>query len=199
MIKRYAVFFRKMGKLLLVCLFLTLFSSCDKEKRSIREMCSYIHIRYPDATLQDIYKTCYQDYFGAEHLMTDTAAARMYLHEEIEECRNTDMSAMPEEEPTGFRHRFTRVNLSNVVEGKLTEDQLLTMFVKAAGRDNAYGDNWEEEWGRIVNEALKVNPGWSDPELMAELQEAARNKKAVRHSDAFRTAYNPHYRIVRQQ
>jgi hypothetical protein len=45
--------------------------------------------------------------------------------------------------------------------------------------------------------ALKVNPDWGDGALQNELREAAYGKYAVRHSDAFRETYNPHYRIVR--
>lgn len=178
---------------------LVLFSACNSHDRAIREMCQDIHSRYPKATLQDIYKTCYQDYYGAEHLMTDTAAARMYLHTELEEWYGTDMSAMPKEEPTGFRHRFVRVNLSEIYDGELTEDQLLAMFIEAAGKDNAFSNNWAAEWDMIVKVALKVNPKWSDPELQSELEEAARTNHAVRHSDAFRNAYNPHYRIVKRR
>lgn len=187
------------GKWLLICLSIILFTSCCKENKAIRQMCEELHTRYPEATLQDVYKTCYQDYFGAEHLMTDTAAARMYLHTELEEYGDTDMGSMPKEEPTGFRHRFIRINLSNVIDGELTEDQLLAMFIGAAGKSNAFGDNWPAEWAKIVHIALKVNTNWSDPKLMAELEEAARTNHAVRHSDAFRKAYNPHYRIVRAQ
>lgn len=172
---------------------------CNNEDKAIRQMCEEIHEQYPMATLQDVYKTCYQDYFGAEHLMSDTAAARNYLSMELEACRNTDMSLMPKREQTGFRHRFTRVNLASVVDGELTEEQLLTMFIDAAGKDNAFGHGWAEEWAKIESIAIKVCPTWSNQELQAELQEAAQNKQAVRHSEAFRNTYNPHYRIVRHQ
>ena len=185
-------------KLILLCLSIALFSSCHNEDKRIRQMCEDLHTRYPQATLQDIYKTCYQDYFGAEHLLTDTASARKYLHLELDECRESDMSAMPEEEPTGFRHRFSRINLSKVINGEITEQQLLSMFIEAAAKNNAFGDDWAEEWDKIASVALQVNPKWRDPELIAELQEAAQTNRAVRHSDAFRKTYNPHYRIVKQ-
>ena len=171
-------------------------TACDNENRAIRQMCEEIHNNYPLATLQDIYKTCYQDYFGAEHLMNDTAAARKYIHYELEQCRDTDLSLMPKYEPTGFRHRFTRVNFSCLVDGELTEEQLVMMFIAAAGQDNAYGDDWATEWRIIEKTALEVNPLWADPELQSELLEAADNRYAVRHSEAFRNNYNPHYRIV---
>ena len=189
----------KLSKLCLICLSIILFLSCHSEDKEIRQMCEDLHTRYPQATLQDVYKTCYQDYFGAEHLMNDTATTRRYLHQELEECGNTNLSAMPKEEPTGFRHRFTRINLSNVIDGELTEDQLLALFIEAAGKDNTFGNDWAGEWNKIVNIALQVNPNWRDPELMAELQEASKANCAVRHSEAFRKAYNPHYRIVRQE
>ena len=75
-----------------------LFTACQNtDDKAIRRMCEDIHTQYPMATLQDIYKTCYQDYFGAEHLVSDTASARLYLQRELDECRDTDMSLMPKE------------------------------------------------------------------------------------------------------
>lgn len=171
--------------------------SCDREDQAIRQMCEMIHLSYPMATLQDVYKTCYQDFFGAEHLMNDTTMARKYIHLELEQCRNTDLSAMPKREPTGFRHRFIRINFSCITDEELTEEQLLTMFVNAAGKDNALNDNWYSEWLKVEAVALSINPEWGDMALMTELRDAAYGNLAVRHSEEFRQYYNPHYRIVR--
>ena len=184
---------------LLVGLCLAVLPSCDHEDKAIRQMCEEIHAQYPLATLQDVYKTCYQDYFGAEHLMSDTAAARQYLQKELDECRDADMTLMPKREPTGFRHRFTRINLACVVDGELTEKQLLALFIEAASKDNAFGDAWLEEWQKIERIALKVCPDWANEPLQAELRLAAESKHAVRHSEVFRNTYNPHYRIVRKE
>ena len=175
-----------------------LMSSCDNSNdKAIRKMCQYIHNQYPLATLQDIYKTCYQDFFGAEHLMNDTAAARYYINYELEQCKDSDLSLMPKREPTGFRHRFVRINFSNIVDGELTEEQLVIMFINAAGKDNAFSDDWASEWRQIEKIALEVNPDWKDAELQSELMKAAEGNYAVRHSEAFRKNYNPHYRIVK--
>lgn len=163
----------------------------------VRQMCKEMIEHYPAATLQDIYKTCYQDFFGAEHLMRDTAAARQYLHSELDQCAEQDPSTMPLYEPTGFRHRFIRVNLLNIKEGNITEEQLLSLFIDAAGKDNALHSNWENEWKQIERIALEVYPAWQDAELQRELQHAAQLKAAVRHSEAFRNTYHPHYRIIR--
>ena len=170
----------------------------ESEEKAIRTMCAEIAEHYPQATLQDVYKTCFQDFFGAEHLLRDTAMAHSYLAAEIALCKNRDLSAMPDYEPTGFRHRFTRVNLSLVHAGQLSESELFSRFVDAAGQNNAYSDNWSAEWQQIETIALEVHPQWQDSALQAELRHAASVPCAVRHSEAFRNAYHPHYRIVRK-
>lgn len=169
------------------------------EEAAIRSMCEEIAKNYPQATLQDVYKTCFQDFFGAEHLLSDTAAAHQYLKAEIEATQAQDLSAMPVYEPTGFRHRFMRVNLSLVHSGEMSEDELFARFAEAAGTNNAFSDKWEEEWEKIEKIALEVQPVWADSTLQTELRYAASVQSAVRHSEAFRQAYHPHYRIIVNQ
>lgn len=170
---------------------------------AVRSMCEQIVEQYPEANLQDVYKTCYQDFFGAEHLMQDTAAARNYLRYELKELENERVKelksegGMPLREPTGFRHRFERINLAQVVNGEMSEDELLRLFIDAAGKDNAFHDHWAEEWTQIEAIAVDVEPAWQDEELQGLLREAANNRQAVRHSENFRNTYKPHYRIIR--
>lgn len=161
--------------------------------------------QYPEANLQDVYKTCYQDFFGAEHLMQDTAAARAYLRYELSELGNEEMRelGMPMRESTGFRHRFVRINLAMVVNGEMSEEELLQRFIEAAWdermndlRDERMNE-WAEEWAQIERIAIEVQPAWQDEELQALLREAANNRQAVRHSESFRNTYKPHYRIIR--
>ena len=169
------------------------------EEAAIRSMCEEIAQRYPQATLQDIYKTCFQDFFGAEHLLRDTAAAHQYLKAEIAATEAQDLSAMPKYEPTGFRHRFTRVNLSLVHSGEMSENELFARFAEAAGTNNAFSDKWEEEGQTIEKIALEVQPAWADSALQTELRYAASVSSPVRHSETFRQAYHPHYRIIVNQ
>ena len=37
---------------------------------------------YPKSRLLDIYKSCFQDYMGAEHLVSDRQRVKTYLDEE---------------------------------------------------------------------------------------------------------------------
>ena len=166
---------------------------------AVQTMCTELIQRYPSATLQDVYKTCYQDFFGAEHLMRDTAAAKQYLHSEIAQCLDHDLTAMPLREPTGFRHRFVRISIQNVIHGNMTEEELLNGFIDAARKDNALHADWVSEWEQIERIALEVHPVWKDEDLQRELRHAAQLNAAVRHSDAFRNTYHPHYRIIRNE
>ena len=187
----FRVAFAVLTSLLMACS-----TAPDSEENAIRTMCTEIAEHYPQATLQDVYKTCFQDFFGAEHLLKDTAMAHSYLATEITLCKNQDLSAMPSAEPTGFRHRFVRINLSEVFNGQMSEEELFARFADAAGTDNAFSNNWTEEWQRIEKIALEVHPAWTDTILQAALQFAASTASPVRHSEAFRQAYNPHYRII---
>ena len=38
---------------------------------------------YPESRLLDIYKSCFQDYMGAEHLVSDRQRVKAYLDEEL--------------------------------------------------------------------------------------------------------------------
>ena len=192
-----------MKKLLVIALVALSLVACTPKSSvpgdSVRELCEYMVSTYPQATLQDVYKTCYQDFFGAEHLMQDTAAARAYLHYELNELRSERVNelGMPMREPTGFRHRFERINLAMVLNGEMSEETLLQLFIDAAGKDNALHEHWADEWAEIEAIALQVQPAWQNEELQALLRQAAAGNHAVHHSEAFRNTYKPHYRIIR--
>lgn len=191
-----------MRQLLFISLLALTLSACSRSgsfpESAVRDMCEQMVAQYPEANLQDVYKTCYQDFFGAEHLMQDTAAARQYLRYELSQMDDAPTEyVMPLREPTGFRHRFERINLVLVQNGTMSEELLLQLFIDAAGKNNALHGQWEEEWQQIERIALEVHPAWRDDELQTLLREAASNRQAVRHSENFRNSYKPHYRIIR--
>ena len=159
---------------------------------AIRESIERQKMAYPESTLQDIYKSFYQDRFGPGHMISDTASARSYLMRELSEMADTSTVYY---EPTGSEGRFVRVYLSAVSDGLITAEQLLDAFVRSANMVKAETD-WEAEWkavvGTITKYGIRVN-GFEDASL---LDEASRNRQAVHHSRAYNAAYHPHYRIV---
>ena len=167
---------------------------------SVRSLCEYMVTVYPKATLQDLYKTCYQDFFGAEHMISDTASARAYLHREYEQSlelsRQVDLSSLPVEELTGFRHRCRRMYLYydwSLME--IPEEVIFQSFLQA-GSIGPVHDDWYGEWCQIEAIALQFHSEWQDEELQNLLHQAAINNQAVHHSAAFRENYHPHYRII---
>ena len=151
-------------------------------------------VTYPESTLQDIYKSFYQEHFGPGHIISDTASARCYLVRELSEMGETQS---PYFEPTGSQGDYIRVYLSAVADSLITAEQLLDAFVRSANSRQEPTINWLEQWEAIVS-IIQVNKiELEDFETdLPLLTEAARNSQAVHHSRRYNEAYHPHYRIV---
>ena len=149
---------------------------------------------YPQSTLQDIYKSFYQDRFGPGHMISDTASARSYLMRELSEMNEASTVYY---EPTGSEGRYVRVYLSAVADSLITAEQLLDAFVRSANTDKEENNDWNTEWNSIVGVITKYGIVLNDFDKdVAILSEASRNHQAVHHSRAYNEAYHPHYRIV---
>ena len=170
---------------------------CHASNDSIQEAITRQLQEFPQSHLQDIYKSFYQSCFGAEHLIADTASVRAYLREEIATA-TTDTVANPYYEPTGANGNFVRVYLRCVTENYITEQQLSDAFLRSA-HPQQHMEQWHELWvEKIVPTARKAGLVFSQEEL-DELTSASRQDRAVRHSDGYRNAYHPHYRIVERR
>ena len=151
-------------------------------------------VTYPESTLQDIYKSFYQEHFGPGHVISDTASARRYLMRELSEMGKTQS---PYFEPTGSQGDYVRVYLSAVADNLITAEQLLDAFVRSANSWQEPAVSWLEKWETIVSiiQANKMEIEGFETDLPL-LTEAARNNQAVHHSRRYNEAYHPHYRIV---
>jgi len=158
--------------------------------------------RYPKSTLQDIYKNFYQDKFGAEHAAPSREQAQNYLDYELRNMTDTDTTEFVEE--IGFRKNFVRVPLALVKHGKLHADTLLNAFLESAKVDFSenIAEEWVKEWATIVRiietKNIQIDNFLADKKrINALLQQNP--TIALHHSDEFRTAYKPHYRIVKKE
>ena len=120
---------RKTAIYIILCLCVA-FSSCKQDSHSlaIHEAIERQMATYPESTLQDVYKSFYQDHFGPGHMITDTASARQYLLKELSE---NDVASTVRFEPTGSEGRFVRVYLSAIADSLITADQLLDALCAA--------------------------------------------------------------------
>ena len=149
---------------------------------------------YPESTLQDIYKSFYQEHFGPGHIISDTASARRYLMRELSEMGKTQS---PYFEPTGSQGDYVRVYLSTVADSLITAEQLLDAFVRSANLWQEPTVSWMEKWEAIISiiQANKIELEGFETDLPL-LTEAARNHQAMHHSRRYNEVYHPHYRIV---
>ena len=149
---------------------------------------------YPESTLQDIYKSFYQEHFGPGHIISDTASARRYLMKELSKMGETQS---PYYEPTGSQGDYVRVYLSAVADSLITAEQLLDAFVRSANSRQEPTVSWLEKWEAIVSiiQANKMELEGVETDLPL-LTEAARNHQAMHHSRRYNEVYHPHYRIV---
>ena len=68
---------------------------------------------YPQLRLLDLYKSCFQDYMGAEHLVSDRQRVKAYLDDELNTTSIDDL--MPwNYEPCGIDSNYYRVSIRTI-------------------------------------------------------------------------------------
>ena len=166
----------------------------DIDKMALRLSIEKQFSDYPESMLQDVYKAFYQDYFGPEHMITDTVAVANYLSQELETMGTHPMPLYYE--PIGLNGDYVRVYLNAVADGKITADELLRAFIDSASVNDSRCYDWESLWKAIVDVLDDVKPGLGTSEEHEALLQASHENRAVHHSSVYRNAYHPHYRIV---
>lgn len=153
--------------------------------------------QYPSARLLDVYKSCFQDYMGAEHLVSDTAAARAYLEQELSTTRADEMQPWYHE-PCGNHGNHVRVSLRAVHEGIISADLLLEAFIASAGPGHPEVEAWTSRWHELLSviDSMDLHlPHYEQDKFEIE-QVLGQGHYAISHSPEYRAAYKPHYRIV---
>ena len=168
--------------------------------QNIDEMVKNQLSNYPKSRLLDIYKSCFQDFMGAEHLVGDTLSVRRYLEYELQQVEGDSLMSWYAE-PCGLQGRYVRVSLRVVQEGLVSLDQLLSAFIRSAnGSVRPSVEVWKAEWEKIVGQVDEMRLGLphydDDRRFIADV--LAQGKYAISHSPDYRAAYRPHYRIVRR-
>ena len=140
--------------------------------------------RYPRMEPQDYGKLVFQSEFGPEHLVSDPASVLGWLEREWKELPHGGTPIPPE--PIG--NGLCRFHLSACTEGQLL--RLAELFCRTAQEHKGTREGLEDRIALI--RTLNV-PGME--EWLAEYEAAG--CPAVRHSQTFRDAYGPHYRVIK--
>ena len=153
---------------------------------------------YPQSRLLDIYKSCFQDYMGAEHLVTDRQQVKAYLDEELNSTTLEDLLPWLYE-PCGVEGNYVRVSIRTIKEGIISADFLLDAFIRSANLGNRPSvDSWRYRWHEILEviDTMNLNyPNYKVDKLFIDSILSV-GKYAISHSPEYREAYHPHYRIV---
>ena len=165
----------------------------DINKAALRQAIEQQLSDYPASTLQDIYKAFYQEHFGAEHMIADTAAVRNYLYYELDHCDDQTISLYYE--PIGVKGNYVRVYLNTVKDNLIIPEQLLWAFLDSAKPKQHSDTDWATKWEAIVEVIDEIKPGFRQEEREL-LRQASLQNQAVHHSRAYNAAYHPHYRII---
>lgn len=146
--------------------------------------------RYPLTQPIDAIKQCYQAAHGAEHMLRDVEGARAYFCREMEEAAEG-----------GVLYERIGESVVRIHLGPWRREGLDGAWLFAAFCDTAHGDGDMEALLRTVGEAAACGAApfslsaWQT--TLAAWREAG--MPAVHHSDVYREAYHPAYRIVRAE
>ena len=166
--------------------------SVDKIKEAVERQLR----DYPKSTLQDLYKSFFQDRFGPGHLVSDTASAGKYLRYEL---NNSDSFHKMYYEPTGCDTNYYRVNLSVLKENKISYQKYFDAFLRSVEKiDLDAISEWKDEWSEIESVIISMNLDLENFEEDLKMIHSVleQGKYAVHHSEIYNSEYQPHYRII---
>ena len=153
---------------------------------------------YPKSRLLDIYKSCFQDYMGAEHLVSDRQRVKAYLDEELNTISLDDLMSWYYE-PCGIDSSYYRVSIRAIKESLVSEDLMLNAFIRSANSEKRPSvELWSERWHKIIGtiDQMKLDmPNYQEDKQFIDSVLSV-GKYAISHSPDYREAYHPHYRIV---
>lgn len=147
---------------------------------------------HPSAQPQDVVKLCYQAAFGAEHLLRDPEKAKAYLQEEFD---GTEAREVPLYEP--LSDGVCRVSLAAWKYHGLPVDWLFSLFAAAPAaeeeREGLFLEYLKQAEALLEEASLPL----SSQALQAYLQEYLKGGiRPVHHSEAYREAEQPAYRVA---
>ena len=182
-----------------ITLVLAFFSCTNNTQEQAREAFVRTYFqKYPQATLQDIYKGSFQDVFGPAHILTNKESVTKYIQYEMSQAESYENEDYV---PCGWQGNFYQVNLKVIADERVPMDTFVDAFMASAqGIDTTLTPKFIEDWQWMQQSVRKVVPeleGFEkDSTLLAQLLKEG--KYVVHHSKKFNDHYQPHYRIIRK-
>lgn len=159
--------------------------------------------RFPQSQLRDVYKYCFQDHFGLEHLMSDSMAAVRYIEYELQNSDTADWQYPLFYYPL-LNGNYVRVDINYVRKGIVQIGVLVSAMLQSASGANPVDElqivAWREEWGRMRDILNNMHPRPLNFEEDSEAIDSllASGHYAFHHSELYNKTYRQHYRIIRR-
>lgn len=149
--------------------------------------------QHPSMLPQDIVKLCYQATFGAEHLLLDVKQAKAFFETEFQAVPVADIPLYEE-----ISADVCRINLSAWKAENLPSEWLFQMFLQTAsisqGKKTVFLQ-YLETAEQVITETAFSMEQWQ-AYLSAYRKDGIH---AVHHSESYRQAEQPAYRIIRRE
>ncbi|MBR5331693.1 MAG: hypothetical protein IKV32_00125 [Muribaculaceae bacterium] len=175
-------------------------SQCDSvDVARVKASVEVLMRDYPQATLQDVYKSCFQDYFGVAHLLGSREQVYNYICKELE--ADDYVAGSRYYEKCGWNVNHYRVYLNAIKEGYITADILADAFMASAPEEAPQvTEQWVNQWQVIEKIVRECYPDLYnlDVDSNAISEMLSQGKYVMHHSRRFNAAYHPHYRIIRR-
>ncbi|MCL1892737.1 MAG: hypothetical protein FWG02_00690 [Holophagaceae bacterium] len=148
----------------------------------------------PVANANDLYKLLHQSVFGVGHIISSKESAREYLQSEMASLGPALPNELLYDDLGGG---IARVNLRPFRDGNGSIEDLLVAMVETAKANKGTQKMMTER----VNEACRILAKQKKKVLAKSLKSLAKKQAssgypALHHSEAYRNAYLPAYRIV---
>ena len=150
-------------------------------------------MRYPLMEPTDAVKLIYQNEFGGGHLIRDVDSCLNYLRREYESVHQSPDAPLTEDIGNGM----VRIYLNALDRSGYTVDQLGADFIRSANMQQGSMDSFLKKLEILRELAREGRMPFSLESLETYLETYQQaGYPMVSHSDAYRNAYHPAYRII---
>ncbi len=149
--------------------------------------------RYPLMGPEDCAKLIYQSEFAGEHMIGDVQRSLEWIQRELAE-----VSAVSGEIYEDIGSGIYRLHFGPAKAAGMRADDINRLFTAAAAGQRGSKEGQERKLRLLEKLCREGCAGFSPEELAAFLEKyRAEGCPALHHSDGYRAAYQPHYRVIK--
>ena len=154
---------------------------------------------HPVAQLIDYYKIFYQALYGPGHIISDERSARCYLDEELRLFTGNEEPLI--QDISYIDNDYCRVNLQVIRLKMITFEEYFQSFLRSVTNER-HKEDFFSLWAviaGIIREMSILGVEFSKQYDDLNLWLQREGDYSPRHSEIYRQAYNPHYRLIRKR